>query len=178
MGVNERLPRTTKGTHRACRSSVADDEPPNTIALLIEGRTVALALMVPEDAGDCEVEPGPRIHGQYRHAGEAHSVEMPEFYQSTRPRNDNVEFAVVLRSNGRLVGFGGFHSRALTATYSWNWRTWSVGQGPGRRRVSLRYGFFFRNLHIKVEVLATINGDPPHERLRVRRPGAFAVSSC
>ena len=99
-----------------------NDEPSNRDRpLLIEGHTVGLALMVP---GDVPViarwNQDLEFTANIGTPGEAHSVEMrQEFYQKhARPRADNVEFAVIMRSNGQLVGFGGLSdiSRALTAT--------------------------------------------------------------
>jgi Acetyltransferase (GNAT) domain len=52
--------------------------------------------------------------------GEAHSLEMRQefFDKNARMRSDSVEFAIVLLSNGQLIGLGGLFdiSRASTAT--------------------------------------------------------------
>jgi RimJ/RimL family protein N-acetyltransferase len=139
-----------------------NDEPPkHDRPLLIEGRIVALALMVPDDVpAIARWNQDLEFTANIGTPGEAHSVEMrQEFYQKhARPRADNVEFAVVLRSNGRLVGFGGLSdiSRALTATLFvgiGERGLWGKGLGTEATRLICEYGFFFRNLHgIKVEV--------------------------
>jgi RimJ/RimL family protein N-acetyltransferase len=148
--------------HAAPQETVMTDEPPkHDRSLLMEGRTVGLALMVPEDVPviarwNQDLE----FTASIGTPGEAHSIEMrQEFYQKhARPRADNIEFAVILRSNGQLVGFGGLSdiSRALTATLFvgiGERGLWGKGLGAEATRLICEYGFFFRNLHsIKVEV--------------------------
>jgi RimJ/RimL family protein N-acetyltransferase len=129
--------------------------------VLMAGRTVGLALMCPEDVPviahwNQDLE----FTASIGTPGEAHTVEMrQEFYQKhSRPRQDNVEFAVILLSTGQLVGFGGLSdiSRALTATLFvgiGERDLWGKGLGTEATRLICEYGFFFRNLYsIKVEV--------------------------
>jgi RimJ/RimL family protein N-acetyltransferase len=129
--------------------------------MLMGGNTVGLALMRPEDVPviarwNQDLEFTARIGTP----GEAHTVEMrQEFYEKhSRPRQDNVEFAVILLSTGQLVGFGGLSdvSRALTATLFvgiGERGLWGKGLGTEATRLICEYGFFFRNLYsIKVEV--------------------------
>jgi RimJ/RimL family protein N-acetyltransferase len=129
--------------------------------VLMSGHTVGLALMRPEDV---------RVIARWNQdleftasigtPGEAHTVEMrQEFYEKhSRPRQDSVEFAVILLSTGQLVGFGGLSdiSRALTGTLFvgiGERGLWGKGLGTEATRLICEYGFFFRNLYsIKVEV--------------------------
>jgi RimJ/RimL family protein N-acetyltransferase len=170
--VNGRAPRRDKGwrAHEALRDTLSTsalnargplmnhdlDRP-----VLMSGHTVGLALMRPEDVPalarwNQDLDFTARIGTP----GEAHTLEMrQEFYQKhSRPRQDNVEFAVILLTNGRLVGFGGLSdiSRALTATlFVGIGESDLCGKGLGTEatRLICEYGFFFRNLHsIKVEV--------------------------
>jgi RimJ/RimL family protein N-acetyltransferase len=129
--------------------------------LLMEGRTVGLALMCPEDVpAIARWNQDLEFTASIGTPGEAHSVEMrQEFYQKhARPRADNVEFAVVLLSNGQLAGFGGLSdiSRALAATLFvgiGERGLWGKGLGTEATRLICEYGFFFRNLYsIRVEV--------------------------
>jgi RimJ/RimL family protein N-acetyltransferase len=138
-----------------------DDPPRHNRPLLMEGRTVGLALMVPDDVPvTARWNQDLEFTANIGTPGEAHSVEMrQEFYQKdARPRADNVVFAVVLLTNGQLVGFGGLFdiSRALTATLFvgiGERGLWGKGLGSEATRLVCEYGFFFRNLYsIKVEV--------------------------
>jgi RimJ/RimL family protein N-acetyltransferase len=125
------------------------------------GHTVGLGLMWPDDVPviarwNQDLE----FTASIGTPGEAHTVEMrQELYQKhSRPRQDNVEFAVILLSTGQLVGFGGLSdiSRALTATLFvgiGERGLWGKGLGTEATRLICEYGFFFRNLYsIKVEV--------------------------
>jgi RimJ/RimL family protein N-acetyltransferase len=131
--------------------------------VLMSGHSVALALMQPEDVPaiarwNQDLDFTARIGTP----GEAHTVEMrQEFYQKhSRPRQDNVEFAVILLATGQLIGFGGLSdiSRAMTATlFVGIGESGFRGKGLGTEatRLICEYGFFFRSLHnIKVEVNA------------------------
>jgi RimJ/RimL family protein N-acetyltransferase len=140
---------------------MSDDCPKRERPVLMGGHTVGLALMTPEDVPviarwNQDLE----FTASIGTPGEAHTVEMrQEFYQKhSRPRQDNVEFAVILLSTGQLVGFGGLSdiSRALTATLFvgiGERGLWGKGLGTEATRLICEYGFFFRNLYsIKVEV--------------------------
>jgi RimJ/RimL family protein N-acetyltransferase len=129
--------------------------------VLMAGHTVGLALMRPEDVPVlARWNQDLAFTASIGTPGEAHTVEMrQEFFQKhSRPRQDNVEFAVILLSTGELVGFGGLSdiSRALTATLFvgiGERDLWGKGLGTEASRLICEYGFFFRNLHgIKVEV--------------------------
>ena len=80
------------------------------------------------------------------------------FDKNARTRSDSVEFAIVLLSNGQLIGLGGLFdiSRASTAALFvgiGERDQWGKGLGTEATRLICEYGFFFRNLHsIKVEV--------------------------
>ena len=137
------------------------DNPKCDRPVLMGGRAVGLALMCPEDVPviarwNQDLE----FTASIGTPGEAHTVEMrQEFYQKhSRPRQDNVEFAVILHSTGQLVGFGGLSdiSRSLTATLFvgvGERNLWGKGLGTEATRLFCEYGFFFRNLYgIKVEV--------------------------
>jgi RimJ/RimL family protein N-acetyltransferase len=63
-------------------------------------------------------------------------------------RHDSVEFAVILRSNGQLVGSGGLFdiSRAMTATLFagiGERELWNKGLDTEATRLLCEYGFFF-----------------------------------
>ena len=130
-------------------------------AVLLSGRQVGLALMLKEDLPAIA-----RWHQDLEFTaligapGEAHSLEMRQefFDKNARMRSDSVEFAIVLISNGQLIGLGGLFdiSRASTATLFvgiGERDQWGKGLGTEATRLICEYGFFFRNLHsIKVEV--------------------------
>jgi len=133
----------------------------NSRPVLMGGHTVGLALMRPEDVPviarwNQDLE----FTASIGTPGEAHTIEMrQEFYEKhSRPRQDNIEFAVILLSTGQLVGFGGLSdiSRSLTATLFvgvGERSLWGKGLGTEATRLICEYGFFFRNLYsIKVEV--------------------------
>jgi RimJ/RimL family protein N-acetyltransferase len=137
------------------------DRPEPDRPMLLRGHAVGLALMRPEDVPviarwNQDLE----FTASIGTPGEAHTVEMrQEFYQKhSRPRHDNIEFAVILLSIGQLVGFGGLSdiSRALTATLFvgiGERGLWGKGLGTEATRLICEYGFFFRSLYsIKVEV--------------------------
>ena len=137
------------------------DRPEPDRPVLMRGHTVGLALMRPEDVPviarwNQDLE----FTASIGTPGEAHTLEMrQEFYQKhSRPRQDNVEFAVILLSTGQLVGFGGLCdiSRALTATLFvgiGERGLWGRGLGTEATRLICEYGFFFRSLYgVKVEV--------------------------
>jgi RimJ/RimL family protein N-acetyltransferase len=130
-------------------------------AVLMDGHSVGLALMRPEDVtAMARWNQDLEFTASIGTPGEAHTVEMrQEFYQKhSRPRQDNIEFAIILLSTGELVGFGGLSdiSRALTATLFvgiGERGLWGKGLGSEATRLICEYGFFFRNLYsIKVEV--------------------------
>ena len=80
-----------------------DDRP-----LLLCGNTVGLAMMLREDIPAIarwhqDLEFSARIGTP----GEVHTLEMREkfFNENAWPRPDSIEFAVILLSNGRLIGF-------------------------------------------------------------------------
>jgi RimJ/RimL family protein N-acetyltransferase len=129
--------------------------------ILMSGRSVGLALMCPEDVPviarwNQDLE----FTANIGTPGEAHTIEMrQEFYQKhSRPRQDNIEFAVILLSTGQLVGFGGLCdvSRTLAAMLFvgiGERNLWGKGLGTEATRLMCEYGFFFLNLHsVKVEV--------------------------
>lgn len=138
-----------------------DCSKPDRPALIGGGHVVGLALARPEDVPvmarwNQDLE----FTASIGTPGEAHTVEMrQEFYQkNSRPRQDNIEFSVILLSTGQLIGFGGLSdiSRALTATLFvgiGERHLWGKGLGTEATRLICEYGFFFRNLYsIKVEV--------------------------
>jgi RimJ/RimL family protein N-acetyltransferase len=138
-----------------------DRDPKDDRPILLGGRQVGLALMRKEDVPTIA-----RWHQDLEFTasigspGEAHSLEMREeaYQKNSRMRPDSVELAVILRSTGRLVGFGGLFdiSRAMTASLFvgiGERDLWGKGLGTEATRLICEYGFFFRNLYsVKVEV--------------------------
>ena len=137
------------------------DRPKDRRPILLEGRTVGLALMRKEDIPTIahwnqDLEFTARMGAP----GEAHSLEMRQesYDRNSRMRADSVEFAVLLLSTGQLIGFGGLFdvSRAMTATLFVGIGErdhWGKGLGTEATRLICEYGFFFRSLYsIKVEV--------------------------
>jgi RimJ/RimL family protein N-acetyltransferase len=137
------------------------DRPKDRRPILLEGRTVGLALMRKEDIPTIahwnqDLEFTARMGAP----GEAHSLEMRQesYERNSRMRADSVEFAVLLLSTGQLIGFGGLFdvSRAMTATLFVGIGErdhWGKGLGTEATRLICEYGFFFRSLYsIKVEV--------------------------
>jgi RimJ/RimL family protein N-acetyltransferase len=129
--------------------------------VLMGGNAVGLALLRPEDVPvTARWNQDLAFTANIGSPGEAHTIEMrQEFYQRhSRPREDDVEFAVIMLSTGQLVGFGGLSaiSRALTATLFvaiGERSLWGKGLGTEATRLICEYGFFFRNLYsIKVEI--------------------------
>jgi len=90
-------------------------------AVLLGGRQLGLALMLKEDLpAIARWRQDLEFTALIGAPGEAHSLEMRhEFFdKNARMRSDSVEFAIVLLSNGQLMGLGGLFdiSRASTAT--------------------------------------------------------------
>ena len=137
------------------------DRPKDRRPILLEGRTVGLALMRKEDIpAIANWNQDLEFTARMGTPGEAHSLEMRQeaYDRNSRMRADSVEFAVLLLSTGQLIGFGGLFdvTRAMAATLFVGIGErdhWGKGLGTEATRLICEYGFFFRSLHsIKVEV--------------------------
>jgi RimJ/RimL family protein N-acetyltransferase len=130
-------------------------------AILLGGRQVGLALMRKEDVPTiARWNQDLEFTASIGTPGEAHTLEMRQeaFDKGSRVTPAAVEFAVILLSNGGLIGFGGLFdiTRAMTGTLFvgiGERALWGNGYGAEATRLICEYGFFFRSLHsIKVEV--------------------------
>jgi RimJ/RimL family protein N-acetyltransferase len=137
------------------------DRPKDDRPILLAGHRVGLALMRKEDLpAIARWNQDLEFTARMGTPGEAHSLEMRQeaYDRNARIRPDSVEFAVLLLSNGQLIGFGGLFdiTRAMAATLFVGIGErdhWGQGIGTEATRLICEYGFFFRSLHsIKVEV--------------------------
>ena len=129
--------------------------------LLLQGKKVGLAVMrkanVPAFARWNQDLEFTALIGS---PGDVHTIEMrEEFYEKhSKIKSDSVEFAVILLSTGRLIGFGGLFdmNRSMLGTMFVGIgepELQGKGHGTEASRLICEYGFFFRNLYgIKVEV--------------------------